>query len=337
MKRLIVLALMLLILSGCAAREEPKPTVPSSTPPATEEPAPPPTEPEPPTPITAESLREEYEAAGFTIREIVPYEGDFLIHYGSEPYNSMFQWVYTNTGLHAPLLFSGREVLDYEISHAGCIRVLEGGNNIYNNAAQAFPVYECAFASLPVSAEGNPLTDYHASGNVQQETYWAPLDISHTFGWGHGQVALVDVRVTTQGVEAVFGPTADNIGGFFAAASGIPVTEPVYDEASHTLTLRFRETSLASGQRTEFTSESDQWAYEDLASVCHLPTSFPAGTVAGSNEFISSAEVREDRGDILLILTLTEAAQQYTAETGQLLQNESRPYLQLSLRENRLY
>lgn len=336
MKRLIALTLMLLMLCGCAAPEEPE-TAPPAAPPATEEPAPPTTEPDSPAPITEESLRAEYEAAGFTVREIVPYEGDFLIHYGTEPYNSMFQWVYTDTGLHASLLFSGREVLDYEISHTGCIRVLEGGNNIYNNAAQAFPVYEYTFAGLPVSAGGDPLTDYHASGNVQQETYWAPLDISHTFGWGHGQVALVDVRVTTQGVEAVFGPTADNIGGFFAAASGIPVTEPVYDEASHTLTLRFRVTSLASGQRTEFSSESDQWAYEEFAALCQLPTAFPAGPVAGSNEFISSAEVREDGGDILLILTLTEAAQQYTAETGQLLQNESRPYLQFSLQEERLY
>ncbi len=336
MKRLITLILMLLILCGCAAPIEPA-SVPQPTPPAAEEPAPPTTEPDAPAPITEESLRAEYEAAGFTVREIVPYEGDFLIHYGTEPYNSMFQWVYTNTGLHAPLLFSGREVLDYEISHTGCIRVLEGGNNIYNNSAQAFPIYECAFASLPISSEGNPLADFHASGNVQQEPYWAPLDISHTFGWGHGQVALVDVRLTTQGIESVFGPTADNIGSFFAAASGIPVTIPIYDEATHTLILRFCETTLFSGERTEFASEAERIGYEDHAAHCQLPTVFPAGTMAGSNEFISSVEVREDGEDTLLLLTLTEAAQQYTAETGQLLQNESRPYLQLSLQEERLY
>lgn len=32
-----------------------------------------------------------------------------------------------------------------------------------------------------------------------------------------------------------------------------------------------------------------------------------------------------------------EAAQQYTAEIGQLLQNESRPYLSLMLRDERAY
>ena len=344
MKRLITLTLMLLMLTGCAAPAEPAPA-PPSTPPAAEEPVPPAVDgPTPPSAepdategITAESLRAEYEAAGFTVREIVPYEGDFLVYYGDLPEGGLFQWVYTDTGLRAPLLFSGREVLDYEILSPGYIRVLEGGNNIYNGAARAFPSYECAFASLPVSSEGDPFTDFHSSGNVHPETYWAPLDVSHSFGWGHGQVALVDVRVTTQGVEAVFGPTADNIGSFFAAASGIPVTIPNYDEATHTLTLRFRETSLASGERTEFTSENDQWAYEDLASICQLPTSFPAGTIDGSNGFIRSAEVREDGEDTLLLLTLTEAAQQYTAETGQLLENESRPYLHLSLREERLY
>ena len=58
---------------------------------------------------------------------------------------------------------------------------------------------------------------------------------------------------------------------------------PIYDEASHTLTLRFRETTLSSGARTEFSSESDQWAYEEFAALCQLPTAFPAGPVVGSN------------------------------------------------------
>lgn len=340
MKRLLTLSLMLLLLTGCAAPAEPAPT-PQPTPPAAEEPAAeepaPPAEPDAAEVITAESLRAEYEAAGFTVREVVPYKGDFLVYYGDLPEGGIFQWVYTDTGLRAPLLFSGREVLDYEIVSPGYIRVLEGGNNVYNSAARAFPTYECAFASLPVSSEGDPFTDFHSSGNVHPETYWAPLDVSHTFGWGHGQVALVDVRIDASGVEAVFGPTADNMMGFFAAASGIPDTTPSYDEAAHALTLRFRKTSLTSGERTEFTSENDRFAYEDLASICQLPTSFPAGTLKGSNPFIASAEVREDGEDTLLILHLTETAAQYTAETGQLLQNESRPYLRLSLREENRY
>jgi len=284
-------------------------------------------------PITAESLRAEYEAEGFTVREIVPYEGDFLVYYGTEPYNGIFQWVYTDTGLRAPLLFSDREILNYEIGYKGYIRVLVGGGNVFNGAARAFPVYECAHAALPVTQEGEPFVDLYSSGHTRQEPYWAPVAESHTFGWGHGDVALVDVRIGANGIEAVFGPTADNLGGFFAAASSIPVTEPVYDEAAHTLTLRFRSTSLSSGTRRSFTDENDRFAYEDLSAICHLPTSFPAGTLESSNLFISQAEVREDGEDTLLILTLTETAQKYNAEMGQLLQNESRPYLHLSFCE----
>ena len=337
MKRLIPFLLMFLLLTACGAQSA------SGTPAAPTEP--PPQEEQPsektasvpeavPEAITAESLKAEYEAEGFVVREIVPYEGDYLVYCGTEPCNGSFQWIYTGTGLRAPLLFSGREILEYEILQPGHIRVLVGGGNVFNGAARAFPVYEYATASLPLTRTGCLIEqDPFGSGSVREEPYWAPLAKSHTFGWGHGDVALVDVRIGASGLEAVFGPTADNLDGFFAAASSIPVTEPTYDEATHTFTLRFRSTTLSSGTRAEFTGENDRFAYEDLAAICQLPTVFPAGVVEGSNNFIRSAEVREDGEDTLLILSLTETAQKYTAEMGQLLQNESRPYLRLAFCE----
>lgn len=338
MKRLLSALLILLLLTGCGAPSGSGTPTASAEPPAQEAA----TEQEESTVskepaqeiITAESLKADYEAEGFIVREIIPYEGDFLVYYGTEPYNGIFQWVYTETGLRAPLLFSGREVLDYEILYPGHIRVLEGGNNIYNNAAQAFPIYECAFASLPVATNGTPFTDYHASGHIQTELYWAPLDISHSFGWNHGQVALVDLRITSQGIEAVFGPTADNISGFFAAASSAPVADTDYDETTHTMTVTFRETVLNSGIRTEFTDEDDRNYYQQYQELYGLPTSFPAGTLANSNLFISRAELQQDGSDTKLILTLTDAAQEYTAEGGQLLKNESRPWMSLSFRDS---
>ena len=333
MKRLIPVLLILLLLTSCGAQTGAStPAAPSKS--SQEETSATAPESEPvPEVITAQSLQAEYEAEGFLVREIIPYEGDFLVYYGTEPYNGIFQWVYTDTGLRAPLLASGREILDYEIGYKGYIRVLVGGSNVFNGSARAFPVYECAHAALPVTHDGKPFADLYSSGDTQQEPYWAPVETSHTFGWGHGDVALVDVRIGANGLEAVFGPTADNLDGFFAAASSIPVTEPAYDEATHTFTLRFRSASLSSGTRTEFTSENDRFAYEDLSNICQLPTNFPAGELEGSNLFISRAEVREDGEDTLLILTLTETAQKYNAEMGQLLQNESRPYLSLSFCE----
>ena len=336
MKRLIPFLLTLLLLTGCGAQTGSSHAAAPKEPPTQEEPVSEKSSPEAepaPEAITPESLKAEYEAEGFVVREIVPYEGDFLVYYGTEPYNGIFQWVYTDTGLRAPLLFSGREILEYEILQPGHIRVLVGGGNVFNGSARAFPVYECAHAALPVTQEGEPFADLYSSGHTRQEPYWAPLAKSHTFGWGHGDVALVDARIGASGLEAVFGPTADNLDGFFAAASSIPVTEPTYDEATHTFTLRFRSTTLSSGTRAEFTGENDRFAYEDLAAICPLPTVFPAGVGEGSNNFIRSAEVREDGEDTLLILSLTEAAQKYTAEMGQLLQNESRPYLHLDFCE----
>lgn len=322
MKRILFFVSVLLIMTGCSS-VNPPPVSPSDSPETialdTES-------------ITAETLRAEYEAEGFTVREIVPYEGDFLVYYGSEPYNGIFQWVYTATGLHAPLLFSDREILDYTIISPGCVRILQGSANLYNGAL-SFPTYQYAATALPVWADGEIPTDLCTSGSVQQETYWAPVSESHTWGWDHGKVALVDARVTARGIEAVFGPAADNIGGFFAAASSIPVTETIYNETTNTLTLVLQNTVLDSGKRTEFADETDQKYYEEYEELYRVPTSFPAGALAGSSLFISQAEVLQDGTDVNILLTLTEVARQYTAESGQLLRDESRPYLSIAFRE----
>ena len=90
MKRLTSFFLFLLMLTGCTTPEEPTPA-PQAEPPAVEE--------SKPLPITEESLRAEYEAQDFAVREIVPYEGDFLVYYGNDPYGGIFQWVYGETGL----------------------------------------------------------------------------------------------------------------------------------------------------------------------------------------------------------------------------------------------
>ena len=326
MKRFLLFTLALLLITGCAAGEVLSTTTPTSS----ERENSPPDNAEV---ITAETLREEYEAEGFTVREIIPYEGDFLVYYGNDPYGGIFQWVYTSTGLRAPLLFSDREILDYLIISPGCIRVLQGNANLYNGAL-SFPTYQYASTTLPVWSDGEIASDYYTSGSVQRETYWAPVSESHLWGWDHGKVALVDACITARGIEAVFGPAADNIGGFFAAASSIPITETVYEETSNTLTLIFRNTALTSGERTEFFDETDRKNHEMECDLYGLPSSFPSGTLEGSNLFISQAEIRQDGENAQVVLSLTEAARQYTAESGQLLRDESRPFLSIAFRES---
>ena len=53
----------------------------------------------------------------------------------------------------------------------------------------------------------------------------------------------------------------------------------------------------------------------------------------GSNLFIEHAEIQEKGEDSILTLTLTEKAGCYTVETGQMLRDESRPYLHLKFRD----
>ena len=338
MKQLLSSLLILVLLTGCGAPSGSSTHAASAEPPtqgtaAEQEESTIPKEPAQEI-ITSESLRAEYESEGFIVREIIPYEGDFLVYYGTEPYNGIFQWVYTETGLRTPLLYSHREVLSYEITSPGHIRVLQGPDNIINGAT-SFPSYQYATTALPVWENGQIPTDLYVSGSVEQQAYWAPVSEGHVWGWDHGEVALVDLRITASGIEAVFGPTASNIGGFYAAASSAPVVQTAYDETNHTLTLVFRNTALSSGDPVEF---YDTTAHEGHGMNCELyglPTDFPAGTLEGSNLFISRVDIQQEGTDTLATLTLTDAARQYTAGGGQLLENESRPWMSLSFREQK--
>ena len=131
----------------------------------------------------------------------------------------------------------------------------------------------------------------------------------------------------------MFGPAEANIGDFFAAASSLPLTDTTYDEAARILTLTFRDTALTSGEPVTYEDSTKRTRHEQYVHAYSLPTSFSAGTLKGSNTFMEKAEVRQAGDDTQLILTLTEPAQQYTAETGQLLKNESRPYLRVLFRD----
>jgi hypothetical protein len=62
------------------------------------------------------------------------------------------------------------------------------------------------------------------------------------------------------------------------------------------------------------------------------PDSFPAGAF-GTNRFISQAEITQEDSTVVVRLTLTESASQYTVECGSLGPLDSRPYFRLSFRE----
>lgn len=266
-------------------------------------------------PVMEDSIREVY---GEKIK-ITPCGCDFLVYSSNDPNNGQFDWIYSKTGQCCPLTFCTRDILSYKITGAGQVQILPGtGNPI--NAGRAFSSLRTAYAALRLDETGQPLPTHQQYGIETDSPYRASRGECYTIGCSHSSEALVDLRVTTEGAEAVFGPPAENAGGFFDAVSTIPVTEIAF--ADDTCIPTFRDTVLESGTADPTSNET-----------CGLPTSFPAGTLVDSNFFLSSADVRQEGRDVLVTLTLPPMAQTYTAKNGQLLRNESRPFLRILFRE----
>lgn len=323
MKRLFAVLLVILVLSGCKASEGQS----AVEPPVQEVNAPSVI----PLPVTEKAIRAVYEVDGFQVWEISPYGSDFLVYGGYGAESCQFDWIYGGTGLRCPLTFCTRNVLSYEITDVGQIEVLLGTDNPIN-ASKAFPFRRTAYAALRLDAAGAAEPVEYQVGNEVDSVYWAPRGESYTIGWPHGPAALVDVRVGIGGIEAVFGPTEANIGDFFAAASSIPLTEISF--AEDTCFLTFQDTALTSGELISYEDPQVQGRHDQYVQAYGLPTSFTAGVLADSNDFISQVEVRQEGNAVQVVMTLTELAQAYTAEVDQLLRDESRPYLRLIFQES---
>jgi len=139
------------------------------------------------------------------------------------------------------------------------------------------------------------------------------------------------------GAQFVFGPPADGIDGFYAAASTLPVTEVSFDEESRVMTIVFHDTSLRSGEVPEFTDEQEEKRYQDSLRFLgiSLPTEFPAGELQGSNPYINKATIEESGTDTVVKLYLTEYAGKYTVESGKAGPMDNGPYMRIILRPSK--
>ncbi len=313
MKRLILLLTLLLLLTGCGTSVEaergPKAEAAENADTL-------------PLPVTEASIRAAYETDGFTVREIKPFGKDFLVYGGYMPQNGQFDWIYGETGQRCSLVFCIRNVLSYKIKDVGQIEVLLGTENPFNGH-RSFPYLLTAYAAQRLDEKGSPYPVDFQEGNFVKEPYWAPVSEAYTIGWGRPE-ALADVRMGLNGIEVTFGPRLDrDMGNFFAAASSIPQVDISYDSVNRCMALTCHSTCLDSG------APSPDDSYASMFS----PTNFPAGVLETSNGFISRAKIQEDGENVVIALTLTDRAGEYTIEEGQLLRNESRPYLRLSFRE----
>lgn len=313
MKRFVLILSLLLLLTGCGTSAEtehvPKADAAENTGAL-------------PLPVTEESIRAACEADGFTVREIKPFGKDFLVYGGYMPQNGQFDWIYGETGQRCPLVFCIRSVLSYKIRDVGQIEVLLGTENPFNSH-RSFPYLLTAYAAQRLDEKGTPYPADFQEGNFVEEPYWAPVSEAYTIGWRRPET-LADARMSLNGIEVTFGPQLDrDMGNFFAAVSSIPQVDISYDSANKRMTLTCHSTRLDSG----VPSPDDSYA------SMFSPTSFPAGVLETSNDFISRAEIQEVGENVVIALTLTDRAVEYTIEEGQLLWDESRPYLSLRFRE----
>ena len=318
MKRTLVLLLSLLLLAGCAPQEEPPVSSPATS--AEEDVS--------PTAKTLEDFLAGLEAEGMTVRDLVPYEEDYLVVAEGSPTSGAFFWYYSKTSLAAPIYWCYNDILRYDILSSGSIRILAGENNFFNGWKD-FPTYYEAQAHLDLS--GGEISDpIYAGGTASPLTYYAPIAEAHSVGRLRKE-AIVDAAVIPSGVEVVFGPQEAAIADFVSAASSEALTDIACEGT--TMTLTFRSTALTSGEAPAYDDPQQQTYHAEYVEHYGFPTAFPAGELEGASLFIRSASIQEVGEDTVLTLELTEQAQYYTVETGQLLRDESRPYLRLTFRD----
>lgn len=316
--RTVCLACALCLLMPLAACTPKVVAEPTSTP--TQTPTPQPT----PLAVTKESIPALFQ--DYQIREILPYEGDFLVYYGTQYPPGSLSWVYGATGETVRLTNGeGQQIDSYEIQGPG--QVLVRTNGIGSNTPwQGLPMtFTCQ-----VSTAGN-----ESLSGMWKEEPWFPLDRALYLGFVDEETKqplktsryeqVYDARVTVDGVSLSFIPSGDpeRYGSFFPACTTTPNMDCSFDPDKSVFTMRLYNTALESGGiAIEEVNEPYQGLY---------PYRFPAGSLGEDNHFFTDAAIVQDGEDTVVTLTLTENAKVYTVTSGNL-GGDSIPCLSVSFR-----
>lgn len=323
MKRLLMLLLLFALLSGCGTAPEDTAPPPISqetagTESAAEESA-------VPLPVTEAGIQALYASESQTILEITPWENDFLVESGSSGSPS-FDWIFGSTGIRRRLFSSYEGIRSYEILYTGAIQFTTDGIQSYNGY-QSWPYVGVAALGGQWDGGGHAVYDICADGvTAGQEAYFAPLDEPAAFGMQGRSEAVLDARVDIAGLEMVFGPVAGQ--GFDAAFCAPPWVEICCEGTLMTVTCR--DTYLDCMALSQ--GEPEDLAYLQALGTLY-PDAFPVGALPGVNRFISHGEISQEDGSVVVRLTLTEAAAQYTVELGSLGPHDARPWFRLVFRE----
>ena len=120
---------------------------------------------------------------------------------------------------------------------------------------------------------------------------------------------LLNIRITLEGVEILFGPMKGKEGEFWADYFSIPVA------------------------RTKYAADKNQFIITFMSTKPDESISKDQSKFWPGNEYFSSLQINEIDGNCQVILNLTEKAKYYTGEIKNLKSSFSLPYVVLSFAE----
>lgn len=309
MKRILSLALVLLLLTGCGAQQTPPAEEAQDSPQAAS--------------LTEAEIRARYETEGYQVQKLTPWGTDFLaeVSYGTDTDFTLLEWVFGGTGRRVQLTamsqFTGYEILD------------DGQVRYTTNGLDSGTPWRGMPEEVTVRVLGDEngvLVPGWTEIEEIRETVWLdpaqPLYIGTSeegvpvFSDRYEQV--YDARIDADGLSFSFIPNGDSqelFEGFFPAATTIPSFETSFDPDGRVFTLRLYNTCLESGAPGSPLNEHlELMNYPgDL-----YPYSFPAGSLGRDGHFLRDVTIAEDGEDVVVTAVLTERAYRFTVETSNL-------------------
>lgn len=336
----LLLALCILLASGCAAQNAPiaEPTTPTATPSQAPSPTPVST---PESFDTSADTATKYplseEAAAkmlldycgeehFFVKEIVPYSGDYLVELAQNnaPTISLFFWVFRKTG-NIQQLTGTMEFTSYEIKGVCSIAFTHSGVN------SEFP-----YKGMPASGTAK----VHGVGDswpldIDEHPMWLEVTEPVYIGYWNGsanepgksdrETQLYDARIDSTGLSFSFipcGNSFESYQSFFPAVTTCPSFDIFMD--GDVFTIRMYNTYLESGG----ISVEDISHWHDPYPYPEYPYSFPEGSLGRDSHFVTDVEIHQDGSDTVVTCRLTEHAAHYQVESSNF-GNDTIPYFRV--------
>jgi len=283
-------------------------------------------------PVTEEAISALYaadESFHRTVESIEPYDTDFLVRYTNAEGNSMWDWVYGETGRIVTMISDYEEIASVGVIRPGHLRVTTTGiNNIVpqKTLPRTYEVMALGTAGgLTYSGNGETVNTMESEIpsllSVSDSAAVGYVDDNGALSPGDHYAQLYDARVDVDGLSFSFIPSGEpsRYLSFFSSAAFPACYETSFDEDSREFTIRLYNTCLQSGEGTKPGDGNDLgkdvgFVKEELG--VDYPYAFPAGIIGKDNRYVKEAVVNTDDEDLVITMTLSDFAAYYTVESS---------------------